>query len=127
MLFDCRTQLFSRSSSFSADETAMRPGMSAQACTRLQAQLICVAHCEYQSARSVSSALQAIYSREEAHDMMVVDDPEFSPDPSASAAAPALQSFMAGLQAAARNSSMRPSWAINEKWEMVDGLQLFKD
>ncbi len=45
--------------------------------------------------------------------MMVGEDPEFCPDPSA--AAPAPQSFMAGLQAAARNVSMRPSWAIDEE------------
>ncbi len=62
---------------------------------------------------------------EEAHAMMLVAVPDFCPDPSA--AAPAPQSFMAGLQAATRNSIMRPSWAINENGEMVDELQLFND
>ena len=37
------------------------------------------------------------------------------------------QSFMAGLQAAASNSSLRPSWTTNENGETVNELQLLDD
>ncbi len=55
--------------------------------------------------------------------MMVVDDPEFCPDPSAQRHRHRSLSWRAyNSEAAARNSSMRPSWAINENGKMVDEL-----
>lgn len=71
-----------------------------------------------------SFSSKTAYSDQDAHATLGVNHPGKSlADVALGKAAP--QTLMAGLQAAARDPSLRPNWTVNEHGEKIDKLDLF--